>query len=384
MARLLPFIMVLLCSFYAIGQQRENRCYTTSRSALSLLPELYRHGNRDKVDSLLNQWEYDCGRTESGMRLRTLLQIADNQFKDTYFDFSYYQSLLGYIEDEKFKVLMDSVHENPRELFLEYFDEPDLIFDYNQFTKELATELIARLNPSSDQCSTQYQLLLVYTDQFSTFFEAITSESCHSILSGYYKSQVKRIEKRALMDLGFYTGAWIPYGTNKLLGTHPLFGFYMGMGKKRMIYDLTFEFKFGKAKESYSVQYQGTPTLTNYFFGGYVGLDVGYELKSYKNSKIYGIGGIAYDGFDAIKSDTKNDVKGKSINSLNINGGIGWRLFARDGTYTGLEVRHNFVNYSNEGGTSLDGNTLSVRFLLGILKNDKRGREIEHLKSLTN
>jgi hypothetical protein len=86
------------------------------------------------------------------------------------------------------------------------------------------------------------------------------------------------------------------------------------------------------------------------------------------------------DGFDAVKG-SKN-VEGKSFFSLNINAGLGWRWLTRDGTYLGFEMRHNFNNYDNPGGTDLSGNSLTGRMLIGILKNDSKKRQTDYLKRL--
>lgn len=371
-----------ICLFARVCIGQQSVCYEKAVYALEHLPELYRANNISKIDSLLQNWEHDCGTSEFITRFKTLMQIERNQFNEYEYDFRNYNQLHSYIRDQRFKLLMDSVHEDPRNIYLSYYEKPDLIFSFNQFTQELASALLLN-HDQGTPCKTETLLLLAYSNQFSKLFEQLYQKSCTSVLASYYQSQVERVENKVLVDAALITGAWIPFGNARLLGAHPSLGFLFGFGKRKMIYDFTIEFKFGRAKNYYDVFHNGMTISTNHFFGGYLGFETGYELTHHSRSKLYALGGLAFDGFDAIKSDPDQDIKGKSINSLNLNAGLGWRFFGRDGTYTGLEVRHNFVQYTNRQGTPLNGNTVSVRLLFGLLKNDARTRELEYLKNLS-
>ncbi|MFN7328073.1 MAG: hypothetical protein ACK5UP_01055, partial [Bacteroidota bacterium] len=185
----------------------------------------------------------------------------------------------------------------------------------------------------------------------------------------------KSVERKAMVDVALIFGYWTPYGNNEILGSKPSFGVLFGWGKKKMLYDIVMEFRFGSPKQEYTIQYNGSPTKTSHYFGGYIGFDFAYEIKKYERSTLYLLGGIALDGFDAVKGSKTQ--KGQSFFSLNLNGGLGWRVFSRDGAYAGVELRHNFNNYSNPGGTDLSGNSVTARLLVGLLKNDSRKRQLD-------
>jgi hypothetical protein len=381
-ARVFRFLVIFtwLIPVWAYSQRD---CMSISKKALEKIPELYAQGNRSSIDSMLNTWLYQCGKTEFAMRLNTLLAIQDDRFTPYQFDFTSYQALIGYIEDEKFRILMDSVHENPREIYLNYFIEPDLIFGYTEFTKSLARSLRKKL-PVQAECSSEQLVLDAYSNEFRSFFTALKDPTCNEPPGNYFKSQLRSVENRLMVDVGVFTGIWMPYGKAALLGNHPTFGFWFGFGRRKMTFDLAFELRFGKSKENYIVQYQGAPTTSSHFFGGYFGIDMFREIISFKHSKLYVIAGIGADGFDTVKSDPDRDIEGQSIFVFNLNGGIGYKRFTKDGAYVGVDVRHNFVNYDNPGGTSFDGNTMSVRLAIGLHKNDARQRQIDNLKSLAN
>lgn len=363
------------------AQDFTNPCVKITRQALSTIPELYEQGNKDAVDSLLTEWEQSCGPSEYTIRLRTLLNIQSGSFNVYDFDANHYRKLLYYLEDVRFKALMDSVHENPRTFYLNYYGEPDLVFKYNDFTVRLANLLREKFSTNMP-CSTVDILLNVYSNNLTEVSRAFKQAECISIPANYYKRQLRSTTNKLLVDAAIYATYWVPYGNNKLLGNHPGLGFLFGVGRKRLIIDLVCDFRFGKPKNSYTVMYDGQLTTTDHFFGGYFGLEAGHELKSFAHAKLYFFTGLGADGFDVIKSDPKREVEGKSITVLNLNGGLAYRWFSRDGSFMGVDLRHNFVNYKNPGGTDLSGNVITVRLLAGLLKNDKRQRELEFLNRI--
>lgn len=377
----LRILLLVLLPFVAYSQNRSgNECGQTAIYALETLPKLVEGGNRVEADSILNAWIYYCGKNEYSIRLKTLLSIADGNFTPFDFDQYHYQALLGYIADYKFRQLMDTVHENPRELYLYYFVKPDLAFEYDAFTARLAERL--RMQRPANSCDTETMILDGYANDFRSFFTTLKDTACHVTPATYYRSQLRAVERKVSVSAGLYTGIWIPYGRNSLLGSHPLFGFHFGAGRSKVIYDAVFEFRFGDSREEYVVQYKGAAVTTDHFFGGYMGVNVSYELFRRGKYGAYALGGIGGDGFDVIEGSEEED--GKSIFVFNANAGMGWKRFSKDGTYVGLEARHNFVRYKNEGGTSLFGNTVTTKFVLGIFKNDRRQRELEYLRKLTN
>lgn len=337
--------------------------------------------DRDSLRKLIENISPRC-LGEYARRLELLLKIESNSLPEPKALEYYYFDMLSYIEDEYFVMLMDSVHEKPLALYEKYFTVPELYFGYTNFTKALAKSIAAKKNIdlSLPACNDQTMILQAYAGYLEPFTAALKDRTCTSALSKYYARHVNRVERRAKVDAAFIVGTWMPYGNANTLGTHPSFGFLFGFSKKRMMFDMVMEFRTGKPNNSYQVMHQGLLVTTDHYFGGYFGVDVGYEFMSYGRSRFYFMTGIAADGFDSIEPE--EDQKGKSFFVLNLNAGAGWKLFTRDGSYVGLDLRHNWMNYENTGGTPLDGNAVTLRLLYGIIKNDKQKRELLRLQNV--
>jgi hypothetical protein len=137
-----------------------------------------------------------------------------------------------------------------------------------------------------------------------------------------------------------------------------------------MQYDLTLLLRFTKAREKYVYRQDGVFDTTDHFFGGYIGLDIGYELFTAGSSQFELLGGIGYDGFDTKNTDNNNQ-DGHSIGSLNLNIGFRHKLFVnkyRD-WYVGVQGRYNIVKYGTDGGSDLSGNTFSIQLVIGRINN---------------
>ena len=93
------------------------------------------------------------------------------------------------------------------------------------------------------------------------------------------------------------------------------------------------------------------------------------------------IGGIGYDGFDAI-TDMKTKYSDKAsvtLNTLNLNLGLGYRFYISSTTYIGLQGKYNFVNFLNHNGTNLSGNTMEFYILIGNSGNNYKEMHLRML-----
>jgi hypothetical protein len=110
---------------------------------------------------------------------------------------------------------------------------------------------------------------------------------------------------------------------------------------------------------------------TSSFVGVYLGIDLGYRLITINKSGIDLLGGIAWDYIETLDNYNDrmyNDGLSKRLNSLNLNIGIGYKftLNKRRKDFLGLDVKYNFVDYNNQGGSDLSGNTISIQLLYGF------------------
>jgi hypothetical protein len=184
-------------------------------------------------------------------------------------------------------------------------------------------------------------------------------------------------------SIGVVTGVWVPTGNLSLLGPHPYFGFLLGGRARKFSVEANVNFRFLGSAHQYTVVEKQQTYNTSYYLGGYIGADGMYELLKKHRHGFELLGGIAWDGMDALESDSKkDDAPTKSFNSLNINAGLGYRLYFtrryRAGniwwgsrqpeyrtTYLAIQAKYNFINYSNDGGTPMNGNGLTFGIIFG-------------------
>lgn len=179
-------------------------------------------------------------------------------------------------------------------------------------------------------------------------------------------------------------GTFIPTNNAKFLGVKPTLGASVGIIHKRMTYDFTFDIRFGRTNKEYQL---ANGEMTDYYFGGYMGIDVLGEVWSNNKNQILILGGIGLDVFDIVPGDYEDPkwwevlffgeesykVKdGVSIFTPNINLGAMYRYYFKGKNYVGIRYRYNIVNYnSNKIRTNVTGNfhSITLSFGGGILGN---------------
>jgi len=173
-----------------------------------------------------------------------------------------------------------------------------------------------------------------------------------------------------MADVSCFSGIWLPTGNAKLLGPHPIVGVKVGAVKKRFDFGALIEFRFIRSANTYQINYNNNTVSTHNFLGGLLSVYLNYDIAKLSNSEIYVIGGFGWDGFDAIEKDPPTYPKSITINSFNYNLGIGGRFhFSKKSKspYIGTELIYNFIDYENPKGTSIDGNTITIRLMYGSI-----------------
>lgn len=346
-----------------------------------LIPEHFAKNNSDTVAALINYWEKHCGISETLLRLKILLAInADTLNENIYGKKQIINHLVYYRERVKRQ-------EDGYDEYGFHYDIPQINSSLDNFTKELALKLKQR--------KTNSELDIFFLDLYSNNFDKIflrlqdTSLTKSELGQAYYK-EVNRELNKPEGHFSIYSGAWIPNGNISIVGNHPIIGFQGGMkNKKGIMLDVALEFKFGKSPNTYFVEKNDSLYSTTHFFGGFFGAELGYELINYKSHELDILGGLGWDGFDALEIGKTNDPNRitKSINALNLNLGIGYRKYLKNKSYIGIETRYNFINYQNKNGTDLSGNTLTIRLKYGMSRNlyrDKNLMQLDHKKILSN
>jgi hypothetical protein len=122
------------------------------------------------------------------------------------------------------------------------------------------------------------------------------------------------------------------------------------------------------------------PELTNYFFGGHIGFDIGRDIYYKKGHELQITGGVAFDGFDVLKEDKENNLEYESTFSYNFNAGIGYRFYVTNSFYLGVRAKYNFVDYSLNNVIDFTGNPVTIQFMIGTVNNVLRNDNLKALK----
>jgi hypothetical protein len=337
----------------------------------NLMPRLAHQENTDSLWLVLQYWVNKCGESEQTLRMEILLNLKDK----TFYEANYKNDLLDLLLTYKNRV------EYLKANTANAGNNPDIFYksavDFDAFTASYARELAKENDPHT----LEYLLCEYYANNFDPLLSALRRNKVpHTAIQKSYAESVNKAVNEPEGNLAVIGEWWMPTQGASKLGPHPGLGLQLGIKHKKIMVDVTGILRFVKARNEYEVYHQNTVMTTRRFLGGYLGLDIGRELWRKGKSELALVGGIGYDGFEAIPEDVDAGIKSKSINSLNINLGLGYRYYYKDGgQYLSLQPRINAVNYANKAGSDLSGNTVSIRLIWGFSANEFREQTLKQL-----
>ncbi len=363
------FSVVLLLSIQILAAQQDEEfdklmtrkrisCYDVEENGRFLIPKYYQEEKFDSIRYLLRYWQRNCGEVETITRMNLILDAGVNTIDQYPFSKRTIWNFLNY------KRKMEFARKNPERkdyytgnLF--WTNQEKINDQFDVFTSVFASEALTKNGSALAR-----NILGFYSGNMDSLFTSLYNKAVgNEALQSSYDSIITDIKAEFVTYMSATIGYWVPTGNASVLGNHPELGFNMGAMRYGWSADLMLLFKFVHTPSSYIVRKNGIPTSTKYFFGGYIAGQAGYDVVRQKSYDISILTGIAYDGFDAIASSGSNTNDNVSVGSLNLNLGLGGRFYTEEfrGTFITAEVRYNFVDYRNPGGTDLSGNTWSFR-----------------------
>jgi hypothetical protein len=361
------FLLLLLFSIELQGQNIDPAklmtrkflsCQDIFYNVSYLVPEYFNKGSLDTLNSVMEFWQSNCGISEPLIRCKILIAIEVGNFDENL----YTNNIIDYLYRYKQSKIAYSRSYN---YFLPYYNDQNFSLKLDDFTSKLAEKLLLKANLNH----IERFFVEFYSDLFDKNFSVLNSEKFTGTkIQDYYKQEVNVETPKSIGHGSLFAGIWIPQNNLKIVGIHPSIGFSYGFQKKHLFIDGVFSFRFGKSPNTYQVEKDDSIWNTTHYFGGYIGLDCGYTLLTFENECFDLLGGIAFDGFDAlsVKDKNSNNDISKSINTLNLNVGLGYKHLLKSNNYVGLDFKYNFVNYKNLNGTNLSGNTLTINLIYGF------------------
>ena len=352
-------------------------CETVAYNSANLIMYFYAIRDFDSIGITLNEWQQSCGMSEPIVRTRILFSILADTFSEQIYDSTMLDYILNYM------VRMDTTnYPDMYNDYADYFGFVPIRGEYDYFTQTVADELLTYTfyHPMELLFSQFYANVL--TDPLKEL--QLVADYDSTDLYTYYYHEVNKYRNKPDFHFAGISGIWMPQGNAALLGNHPMLGFQGGIRHNKMIYNLTLAFKFVHSQNEYYYMKDGIIDSTDYFLGGYIGLDLERALLKLKRSEFSVLAGVGFDGFETMKIDTEDDNpdndEGHGINSLNTNFGIGYRYYLKNNLYLALQGKYNILNYNNQGGTSMSGDCITISFLVGGFEYQNKAYRLKELR----
>jgi hypothetical protein len=358
-------------------------CADVSLNCFDLVPRFFYEDKPDSLFELLDYWEGKCGTAEPIVRTRILAAIWDGRFGEGILGEDIIHDLLWYRQRRLPLVQRNySLWEYGYNFAGDIEELPELA-GYDQFTEDLADQLLEAIEPGS----VEYLLCLYYAgDDISLFREIQEDRFAGTALRAAYNADVAAYSRITDVEFVLYGGLWDPRGNLGVLGAQPLLGGQIGVRARRWLARVTGEVRLGSAADYYAVRHQDELVWTDNFFGAYVGVDVGLQLLRTRHHGLELFLGAGYEAIQALPGDEYVDEFGdpdaRWLSSLNLSAGTGYRLYLGQSgrQFLGLEARLEDTNHRTGGGSDLSGDAWTYRFLFGWSPHDFKARRLEALQ----
>lgn len=382
----ITLLFSFLFALNSYGQNRHtdslNTCHDITSEIILEIQNLDNYLNTDSLLDRIAKWQKHCGINEPNFRLKTIIELSENN-----------ESTIETIDYEKFKfikyyelrTLYSSNKNNIHNLYFNGFDYVPFNSKFDSITYQLAEIYLS----DHEKNTIQDFFYNLYTNKIDTAFKLLEENRLNNNLQSFYNQELESSKNQTSENIGILIGTWIPIGKLWQTGIHPSLGVSLGFEKRVFRGEINLSMRFLKPQNNYEVLLENYEYTSNYYLGGYIGLDFGYNLYQIAdNKKIELISGIGFDGFD-YTSDEDFDYP-TSLNSFNFNIGLGYTLnytrlhpFTRDirYKYIRIEPKINFVNYKNPEA-KIPGKVITLNFIFGLDTNFEKNRKLFYLNEL--
>lgn len=178
-------------------------------------------------------------------------------------------------------------------------------------------------------------------------------------------------EMVAGFQLSLTSGIWVPVGNLSVMKNSSYAGFTVGHRANKFMIDFDLTGRFGNKTHGNNF-IKNNDTLYSGFLnsGGYIGVDMGYQILR-KNNNEFDI--LFGSGLDLSSVEIENSIR-DTYKSPNINAGIGYKLIIRHQafmnldkySYLSFQAKFNYLGYKNPGGTDYSGNAFTFGVVYGM------------------
>lgn len=359
-----------------ISKSRPDLCAEIAYSSSVAFTGFMKDLQYDSAREVLQYWESKCGLREPVFRAEVILALATAGDVDSLVNKESLVFLRSFAH--RFEMIR-SRNFSDYDYNQAYFGFVPIGQEFDSFTIDFFEAVHSTHKPGT----TAFLLCEAYRGNADTIYGAIqTEEYGETGLAREYYKLVNRYLRRPETNMALVAGIWVPTGGITRLGTHPDIGCQLGAKYRRINIDLTITFKFMRSQKPYyatRVRSDQSVVLTDKFFGGYFGIDGGYDIWRNGRQEVHALFGAGLDGFDAIEEDTIRQLKAESTWTYNFNFGVGYRFYIDNSAYIGLRAKYNIVDYSLRGVVDFTGNPITIQFVIGGLFNRVKRDALESL-----
>lgn len=349
-----------------ISSNRYINCDDVTFNAATMIRGFYDNSQIDKIYDYLDYWESKCGKLEIIDRFRTILDINSNRYNPRLISESTIEDLMLYRSNVDFA--NDTVNT---------FFRRDTEINQNLSSID---RLAQRIASQSRAGTWDEEMILDFYANDTPNFRAIKNASNSSRLKQAHASSLEKANKMWEWHYALIAGVYSPSGNISLFGDRPTIGLMLGAKRLRHNLDFVMDVRIGPSAEEYSFVYQGELLTDDTWSGFYVGGEYTYDFINTKKFDLGISGGLGYENITALRVDEDSDDEDKTLGSFNWNAGLVLKYkYGRHGGYFGLHARYNWVDYSNNGGTPLDGEYINLRLSVGNIFNHLRDRRLRNL-----
>lgn len=346
-----------------------NVCFDTSERLSVSYKEFIQAKQYDSAQSVLNHWKRVCPNCETIYRAELILDVVNDDIYNHIDSNTLYYILRNKYDHHR---LSGGIHYTINKYSkLTFYTIPETrVFD--DFSFDFFDSL--RQVPNID--SNLYLVAKLYTDVSDDPFPILRDTNySETFLGREYNRVLKKVLNMPEPSFAAMFGTWIPTGGLAKVGIHPEIGYQVGIKYKRLSFDATVIFKFLNSPNSYyatRVSSDRSVESTNRFFGGYVGLDVAYDVYAKGRNEYKALSGFGMDGFDVLDSNVIKGLGKESIVTYNFNLGVGYRYYVDPSFYIGIQAKYNVVNYRRDDIITFSGHPITITLIVGTITNKKK------------
>jgi hypothetical protein len=334
-------------------------CLKASATARELVPQLFYADDPDSLFDTIAEWNDACGGGEVVQRTRILAAIWDGAFTEAVYGTDILDDLVTFRAVEARHPSADST---------------DPVDRYDAFTMSLADQML----PHVPRGGLEAFFCLYYSGHTTEALELLENGPLsQGELGRWYANEIEILERpQKVITAEAAGGWWEPVGDHGFVGGKALAGAMFGLRDRDWLLRMALDVRLGRADQPYAVPVGGWYGYSDRFDAVLLAVEAGRSVPVGRRGLLDVFCGVGVDGTAPF---SEGDI---FLSAVNVALGVGWRSLLGPGrNWTlGLDLRHEWVGERNPEGTPLGGHAWSLRFSIGTIHDQGRGKRLRALR----